>query len=81
MVQSYVSVKVPLYVSYAYYSPMTLEGWQHFDLTSTLRLTFVYDTTILWQNGIGTVEPTQLQGNTVRVLSICDISKSSTLRI
>lgn len=48
--QSYVSLQVPLYVSYVYYSP-TL-GWRHFDLDTKLNLKFVYDTSILWQEGI-----------------------------
>ncbi|XP_071950665.1 extracellular matrix protein 3-like [Antedon mediterranea] len=54
LVQSYVSLDVPLYVSYIFHSPVGIGGWQHFDLQSNLRLTFVYDTSILWENGIGT---------------------------
>uniref|UniRef100_A0A8D3CMV7 FRAS1 related extracellular matrix 2b n=1 Tax=Scophthalmus maximus TaxID=52904 RepID=A0A8D3CMV7_SCOMX len=41
LVQSYVTLRVPLHVSY------------HFDLQSEMRLTFVYDTAILWRDGIG----------------------------
>ena len=48
--QSYVSLQVPLYVSYVYYSPSL--GWKHFDLDTSLHLKFVYDTSILWQEGI-----------------------------
>ena len=48
--QSYVSLQVPLYVSYVYYSPSL--GWRHFDLDTSLHLKFVYDTSILWQEGI-----------------------------
>ncbi|XP_038062968.1 extracellular matrix protein 3-like [Patiria miniata] len=53
LVQSYVSLRMPLYVSNVYHSPASVGGWQHFDQTSNLQLTFVYDTSILWQNGIG----------------------------
>ncbi|GBM47252.1 FRAS1-related extracellular matrix protein 2, partial [Araneus ventricosus] len=62
LVQSYVSVRVPLYVSYIFHSPVATGGWQHNDLSSQLRLTFVYDTAILWQNGIGAPEESLLQG-------------------
>ncbi|KFM78096.1 FRAS1-related extracellular matrix protein 2, partial [Stegodyphus mimosarum] len=62
LVQSYVSVRVPLYVSYIFHSPVATGGWQHNDLSSQLRLTFVYDTAILWQHGIGAPEESHLQG-------------------
>lgn len=62
LVQSYVSITVPLYVSYIFHSPVATGGWQHNDLSSQLRLTFVYDTAILWQQGIGAPEESQLQG-------------------
>ena len=52
MKQSYVSMLVPLYVSYVFHSPVARGGWLHYDMTSQLQLTFVYDTNILWQNGI-----------------------------
>ncbi|XP_013413797.1 FRAS1-related extracellular matrix protein 2-like [Lingula anatina] len=61
--QSYVSVRVPLYVSYVFHSPVATGGWQNYDLSSQLRLTFVYDTAILWQNGIGAEDgSSELQG-------------------
>lgn len=41
---------------------MAVGGWQHFDLQSELRLTFVYDTAILWQDGIGSPPEAELQG-------------------
>ncbi|KAG1699840.1 FRAS1-related extracellular matrix protein 2 [Nymphon striatum] len=62
LVQSYVSVNLPLYVSYIFHSPVASGGWQHNDLESDLRLTFVYDTAILWQQGISAPEESQLQG-------------------
>uniref|UniRef100_A0A1A8S6K4 Fras1 related extracellular matrix protein 2b n=1 Tax=Nothobranchius rachovii TaxID=451742 RepID=A0A1A8S6K4_9TELE len=37
-------------------------GWQHLDLQSELRLTFVYDTAILWREGIGSPPEAELQG-------------------
>ena len=54
--QSYVAMRIPLYVSYVFHSPIASGGWLHFDLTSQLQLTFVYDTSILWQNGISSPE-------------------------
>ncbi|CAK6442941.1 unnamed protein product [Pipistrellus nathusii] len=63
LVQSYVTLRVPLYVSYVYHSPVGVGGWQHFDLKSELRLTFVYDTAILWNDGIGSPPEAELQGS------------------
>uniref|UniRef100_A0A3P8U1K2 FRAS1 related extracellular matrix 2a n=1 Tax=Amphiprion percula TaxID=161767 RepID=A0A3P8U1K2_AMPPE len=62
LVQSYVTLRVPLYVSYVFHSPVGTGGWQHFDLQSELRLTFVYDTAILWKDGIGSPPQAELQG-------------------
>lgn len=62
LVQSYVTLRVPLYVSYVFHSPVAVGGWQHFDLQSELRLTFVYDTAILWKDGIGSPPELELQG-------------------
>ncbi|XP_077984509.1 extracellular matrix protein 3-like [Glandiceps talaboti] len=61
-IQSYVTVRVPLYVSYIFHSPVAVGGWQHFDLQSQLRLTFVYDTAILWENGVGAPPDATLKG-------------------
>ncbi|XP_069832964.1 FRAS1-related extracellular matrix protein 3 [Dendropsophus ebraccatus] len=63
LVQSYVTLRVPLYVSYVFHSPVAVGGWQHFDLQSELRLTFVYDTAILWNEGIGSPPESELQGS------------------
>ncbi|MFT7803878.1 FRAS1-related extracellular matrix protein 2-like [Arapaima gigas] len=63
LVQSYVTLRVPLHVSYVFHSPVGAGRWQHFDLHSELRLTFVYDTTILWTNGIVSPPKAELQGN------------------
>ncbi|MFT7807597.1 FRAS1-related extracellular matrix protein 3 isoform X1 [Arapaima gigas] len=62
LVQSYVTLRVPLFVSYVFHSPVAAGGWQHFDLQTELRLTFVYDTAILWQDGIGSPPEAELQG-------------------
>uniref|UniRef100_UPI00398EB886 FRAS1-related extracellular matrix protein 2-like isoform X2 n=1 Tax=Pristiophorus japonicus TaxID=55135 RepID=UPI00398EB886 len=62
LVQSYVTLRVPLFVSYVFHSAATVGGWQHFDLQSELKLTFVYDTAILWQDGIGSPPEAELQG-------------------
>jgi len=53
---------VPLSVSYIFHSPAAIGGWQNFDLQSELRLTFVYDTAILWKDGIGSPPESELQG-------------------
>ncbi|XP_063776484.1 FRAS1-related extracellular matrix protein 3 [Pseudophryne corroboree] len=63
LVQSYVTLRVPLYVSYVFHSPAAVGGWQHFDLQSELRLKFVYDTAILWNEGIGSPPESELQGS------------------
>ena len=55
------SLRVPLYVSYVFHSPVG-KGWQHFDQQTELRLAFVYDTAILWDQGIGTPPEAELQG-------------------
>ncbi|XP_077380250.1 FRAS1-related extracellular matrix protein 3 [Festucalex cinctus] len=62
LVQSYVTLRVPLFVSYVFHSPVAVGGWQHFDLQSELKLTFVYDTAILWQEGVGSPPESELQG-------------------
>lgn len=62
-VQSHMSVKVPLYVSYIYHSPTAAGGWMHFDHRSSLRLTFVYDTAVLWKDGVGPPATSILKGN------------------
>ncbi|XP_058132901.1 LOW QUALITY PROTEIN: FRAS1-related extracellular matrix protein 2 [Dasypus novemcinctus] len=63
LVQSYVTLRVPLYVSYVFHSAAAAGGWQHFDLKSELRLTFVYDTAILWSDGISSPPEAELQGS------------------
>ncbi|KAG8452768.1 hypothetical protein GDO86_004527 [Hymenochirus boettgeri] len=63
LVQSYVTLRVPLHVSYVFHSPVGIGGWQHFDLHSELRLTFVYDTAILWKDGVGSPPEAELQGS------------------
>ncbi|XP_030630785.1 FRAS1-related extracellular matrix protein 2 [Chanos chanos] len=60
LVQSFVSLRLPLYVSYLFHAP---SGWLNFDLQTELRLTFVYDTSILWQKGISSPQETELQGS------------------
>uniref|UniRef100_A0A8C6NWB8 FRAS1 related extracellular matrix 2b n=1 Tax=Nothobranchius furzeri TaxID=105023 RepID=A0A8C6NWB8_NOTFU len=62
LVQSYLTLRVPLHVSYVFHSPVGAGGWQHLDLQSELRLTFVYDTAILWREGIGSPPEAELQG-------------------
>ena len=61
LVQSYVSLRLPLFVSYVYHSPVG-KGWQHYDLQTQLRMSFVYDTGIMWDQGIGTPPDADLRG-------------------
>ena len=67
LTQSYVSLRVPLYVSYVFHSPAARAGWQNYNLQTQLQLTFVYDTAILWQDGISTPEGSQQQGNALGI--------------
>ena len=62
-VQSHMSIKVPLFVSYIFHSPTAAGGWMHFDHKSSLRLTFVYDTAVLWKDGVGPPATSVLKGN------------------
>ncbi|KAL3878630.1 hypothetical protein ACJMK2_030964 [Sinanodonta woodiana] len=60
--QSYVSLRIPLYVSYIFHSPVATGGWQHYDLSSQLKMTFVYDTSILWQDGVSSPTESGFKG-------------------
>lgn len=62
LTRSHLSVRVPLYVSYIYHSPSALGGWMHFDHSSHLKMSFTYDTAVLWKDGIGTPEGSVLKG-------------------
>ena len=61
-VQSHLSIDVPLYVSYIYHSSTDEYGWTDFNHHSSFRLTAVYDTGILWENGVALPEKARLQG-------------------
>ncbi|CBY08706.1 unnamed protein product [Oikopleura dioica] len=61
LIHSYVTLSVPLYVSYISHSPTRIP-WRHFDLETNLRLTFVYDTAKMWTDGIGTPPESSLPG-------------------
>ncbi|XP_075544224.1 FRAS1-related extracellular matrix protein 2-like isoform X1 [Dermacentor variabilis] len=63
LVQSYVSMSVPLYVSYALHSTAALGGWQHSDMVTELKISFVYNTAILWDHGISTYLDSHLNGS------------------
>ncbi|KAK3099400.1 hypothetical protein FSP39_003828 [Pinctada imbricata] len=60
--QSALTLRVPLYVSYVSHSP-TATGWKHVDMETDMTLTFVYDTAILWQNGITSQESSGVKGD------------------
>lgn len=71
--QSFVTLVIPLYVSYTFYSVKVSGGWQSVDLSSNMPVTFAYDTSMLWQSGItcdssggtgelqGTIYPTSMR--------------------
>ena len=61
LVHSYVTLQIPLYVSYISHSPTRIP-WRHYDLSTDLRLTFVYDTAKMWTEGIGTPPESELPG-------------------
>ena len=61
-VQSHLSIDVPLHVSYVYHSSTDEDGWTDFNHHSSFRLTAVYDTGILWENGVALPEKARLQG-------------------
>ncbi|CAN8012309.1 unnamed protein product, partial [Ixodes pacificus] len=63
LVQSYVSVSVPLYVSYILHSTAAVGGWQHSDMVTELKISFVYNTAILWDHGISTHVDSHLNGS------------------
>ena len=48
-------------MSYISHSPTRIP-WRHFDLSTDLRLTFVYDTAKMWTEGIGTPPESELPG-------------------
>lgn len=73
LIQSFVTLRVPLHVSYVFHSPVGAGGWQHFDLQSELRLTFVYDTAILWRDGIGSPPEAELQGKFGKGVGVVNI--------
>ena len=68
LIHSYVTLSVPLYVSYISHSPTRIP-WRHFDLETNLRLTFVYDTAKMWTDGIGTPPESSLPGKNVSYVS------------
>lgn len=63
LVQSYVSMSVPLYVSYVLHSGAAVGGWQHSDMVTELKISFVYNTAILWDHGISTYLDSHLNGS------------------
>lgn len=62
-VQSHLAINLPLFVSYIYHSPNDEDGWTDFNHQSSIRLTAVYNTGILWKDGVGLPEKAKLKGN------------------
>ncbi|CAL1537799.1 unnamed protein product, partial [Lymnaea stagnalis] len=62
--QSYLSLNIPLHLSYVFHSPVNDKNWIHFDVASKLQLSFVYDTPMLWEKGISSRDDANgLQGS------------------
>ncbi|XP_060078834.1 extracellular matrix protein 3-like [Ylistrum balloti] len=59
--QSRVTMFVPLYVSYIFHAEAG--GWTAVNMQTDLELSFVYDTAILWQNGISTATKSKFGGS------------------
>ncbi|XP_033743920.1 LOW QUALITY PROTEIN: extracellular matrix protein 3-like [Pecten maximus] len=59
--QSRVTMFVPLYVSYIFHAEAG--GWTAVNMQTDLELSFVYDTAILWQNGINTATKSKFGGS------------------
>lgn len=51
---------VPLYVSYIFHGESG--GWTAINMQTDLQLSFVYDTAILWQNGVTTATKSKYKG-------------------
>ncbi|XP_014672515.1 PREDICTED: FRAS1-related extracellular matrix protein 2-like [Priapulus caudatus] len=52
LTQSFVTVTIPLYVTNAYYAPQLPARWRSVDMETKMRVSFVYDTALLWDDGI-----------------------------
>lgn len=61
-VQSHLAINVPLHVSYIYHSPNDEDGWTDFNHHSSFRLTALYNTGVLWKDGVALPEQAKLQG-------------------
>ena len=70
---SAVTLDVWVFVSYVRYSPTVPGAWFHQDHQINLPLTFVYNTGIMWKNGIvspSTVDVRGLYNSSVQLLFI-----------
>lgn len=54
--QSYVTLKVPLYVSYVYFAPGATATWRHIVHSMPMKLKFVYYTATPWQKGLTLIQ-------------------------
>lgn len=63
LTQSQLSLRLPLHVSYVYRSKTSTSDWLHYDHTTSLRLTLVYDTAVLLKDGVQTPKGSALQGS------------------
>jgi len=59
LTESYLSLVIPIYVSYVFHSPSAPGGWLHYDLVSNQRITFVYDTAMLLTDGVSNIQADQ----------------------
>ena len=59
--QSHLDVILPLHVGYAYFSPSSPDSWTTFGHDTSMKMSFVYDTQVLWDRGIAMADqPGQL---------------------
>lgn len=63
LTQSQLSLRVPFYVSYVYRSRTSNSDWLHYDHTTFLRLTLVYDTAVLLKDGVQTPDGSVIKGS------------------
>lgn len=60
---SQLTVRVPLFVSYAYRSVLQRQEWVHYDYMTYLRLSLMYDTAVLLKDGVQTPDGSMLKGS------------------
>ncbi|XP_071125097.1 extracellular matrix protein 3-like [Mytilus edulis] len=60
--QSFMTMRLPLYVSYVYHALSGDRGWRHIDTQTELEMTFVYNTAVMWDDGISSSRSSDTDG-------------------